>query len=97
MLRQMHIIDGKLRLATIVVRLVNENVQDKDISGFSTSTGPDLRDPFSDAPMRWDPKDRKIYFSDPADKCAIGSYFLVPSHKKNSKISGSSITNTRAC
>ena len=96
MLRQMHIIDGRLRLATIAVRLINENVRDKDIAGYVASAGPDLSDPFSGAPIRWDPKDRKIYFLDPTDKCVVGSYFRVPSRKKSGMATTSEI-NTKAC
>jgi hypothetical protein len=77
MLRQMHITDGRFRLATLLVRLINENVPDSAIPAFVAATDPRFRDPFSAAAPRWDPKDRKIYFVDPNEKCMIASWFRV--------------------
>ena len=77
MLRQMHITDGRFRLATLLVQLINENVRDADIPQFLAAADRELRDPFTATPARWDPKDRKIYFVDPREKCMIASLFRV--------------------
>jgi len=94
--RQMHVTDGKLRLATLVVRIINERITDDDISRFLASVGPELQDPFTGTPMRWDPKDRKIYFPDPSDKCIVGAFFRVPVLDQPKSASPATL-NTRAC
>jgi hypothetical protein len=85
MLRQMHIIDGKLRLATLLIRLVDNGVGDKDISGFLSSAGPAFHDPFSGNPMGWNAKERRIYFPDPEYKCATYASLRVPSPRHDAK------------
>jgi hypothetical protein len=93
--RQMRIYDGRFRLATLLVRIVNESVRDADIPAFLASSDPSLHDPFSGTPARWDPKDRKICFVDPKEKCFVGSWFRVPDRKGVRK--PSSVVNTSAC
>ncbi len=78
LLKQMHSIDGRMRLATLLVRIINEQIDDAGIADFLASLEPNLRDPFSGSPMRWDPKDRKIYFLDPTDKCNMRGYIQIP-------------------
>lgn len=70
MLRQIHITDGKLRLATLVVRIVRDRVKDADIPAFLAKSS-DLYDPFSNKPMQWDAKNGRIYFLNGDDKCSI--------------------------
>jgi hypothetical protein len=70
MLRQIHITDGKLRLATLVVRIVRDRVKDADIPAFLAESS-DLYDPFSNKPMQWDAKNGRIYFLNGDDKCSI--------------------------
>jgi len=94
--RQMHITDGRLRLATLVVRVINERISDNDIPRFLASVGPHLQDPFTGAPMRWDPKDRKIYFPDPSDKCIVGAFFRVPALDRQKRASSATV-NASAC
>jgi len=96
MLRQMHIIDGRLRLATLLIQLINENVRDPDIPEFLATADRGFFDPFSANPARWDPKDRKIYFVDPTDKCAVVSWFRVRDVNQPRKPS-SSLVNMNAC
>jgi hypothetical protein len=78
MVLQAHVIDVRLRLATLMVRLINERISDQDIPRFLAAAGPQLQDPFTGGPMRWAPRDRAIYFSDPKDKCWIGGLFRLP-------------------
>jgi hypothetical protein len=68
MLRQMHISDGKFRLATLLVRIINENVSDDDIPRLLSSAGRAFYDPFSGKPMRWHQKDRKLVLPDATDE-----------------------------
>jgi hypothetical protein len=92
----MHVTDGRLRLATLAVRIITEGITDAEIPRFLASAGPNLQDPFTGAPMRWDPKDRKIYFPDPSDKCIVGAFFRLPAlDKPKSELSAT--INTRAC
>jgi hypothetical protein len=77
MLRQVYILDGRMRLATLAVRIVNERVRDRDIPAFLAAAGPELSDPFSGKPMQWDEKNGRIYFPQDSDACAI-SPFRVP-------------------
>lgn len=95
MLRQMHITDGRFRLATLLVRIVKEDIRDSDIPTFLASVDPAFRDPFSGIPPRWDPKDRKIYFVDPMEKCMVTSWFRVPDRKGARKTP--SVVDTNAC
>jgi hypothetical protein len=78
LIRQMHIIDGRLRLATLLVRIIDENVADSAIPRFLESAGPQFFDPFTGKPMRWDPKQRTIYFPDPEYPCAMYASLRVP-------------------
>lgn len=78
MLRQMHIVDGKLRLATLLVRIVDEGVQDSDIPAFLASVDPAFHDPFSRNPMQWSAKERRIYFPDPENKCLMYASLRLP-------------------
>jgi hypothetical protein len=77
LLRQVHISDGKLRLATLVVRAAHDEVKDTDIPAFLAKTAPELYDPFSNKPMQWDAKNGRIYFLSGDDKCSI-TPFRVP-------------------
>ena len=94
MIRQMHFLDGKLRLATLLVRLASEEVPQPEIPKI-LAVDPALFDPFSSAPARWDSKDGKIYFVDPRDKCTVATWFRVRNLKRPP--SKSSVVDTNAC
>ncbi len=87
MLRQMHIIDGKLRLATLYVRIVDERIEDRDIRSFLASAGPEFYDSFSGGPMQWNAKERTIYFPDPENKCQAYASLRVPARPHSAKAS----------
>jgi hypothetical protein len=72
-LRQMHVLDGRFRLSTLLVQLVNAQVPDDDIENFLASSDRQLWDEFSGSPMKWDAKNRRIYFSDSNEKCIVNS------------------------
>lgn len=76
-LMQVHWMDGRLRLATLAVHIVHERVDDRNVEAFLAKAGPELRDPFSGKPMRWDAENGRVYLTDPEDKCSI-AYFRVP-------------------
>ena len=76
-LQQMYIVDGRLRLASVVVRMVNSGIRDKDISAFLERADSRLKDPFTGRPMTWDSEHGRIYFVDADYKCRI-NYFRVP-------------------
>jgi hypothetical protein len=78
LVRQMHRIEGTLRLSTLLVRIIDENVSDMAIPGFLASVEPELYDPFSGNPMRWDATQRRIYFPDPEYPCAFYVSLRVP-------------------
>jgi hypothetical protein len=82
MVKQMHITEGRLRLGTLLIQLINANVSDVDIPQFLSKATPALADPFSAKPMSWDSKARRIYFSDPNEKCSI-TYVRVPDRRKS--------------
>jgi hypothetical protein len=96
MIRQMHYLDGKLRLATLVVRKINEGVGDTEMAQFLAKAGPELEDPFLGRPMRWDPKDRKIYMTDPDERCLVMAWFRLPAPRGAPRSSGSAVS-TNAC
>lgn len=96
MIRQMHVLDGRLRLATLLVRQINESVGDVEITRFLGRAGPELRDPFSGQPMQWDPKDRKIYMTDPDERCRVIAWLRLPAPRATPRPSGSTVT-TNAC
>lgn len=77
MLRQVYIQDGRLRLTTLVVRILKSSVKDRDIPAFLTNVERELYDPFSEKPMRWDSKKGRIYFMTGEDGCSIAP-FRVP-------------------
>lgn len=74
----MHMIDGRLKLSTLLVRIISEDVADAAISDFLASVGPELYDPFSGGPMRWDPRQRRIYFPRPGGPSGMGISLRVP-------------------
>jgi hypothetical protein len=96
LVQQMHSIVGRKRLATLLVRLIGENVGDAGIDRFLATSGPELSDPFSGSPMRWDTKDRKIFFSDPNDRCSVRSYIRVPNLHQAGKSLQQQV-NLKAC
>lgn len=96
MRRQMHVIDGKLRLAILLVQLINENIRDGDVSRFLANASPEFFDPFTATPAHWDSKDRKIYFLDPRDKCMVESWFRVRDLNRRWRPS-SSVVEMTAC
>lgn len=71
MLRQLYLADGKLRLATLVVRMNHDGVKDADIPAFLDRAGPELSDPLSNKPMLWDAKNGRVYFLNQEDACSI--------------------------
>jgi len=96
MVHQMYVVDGRFRLATLLVRQINERVGDSGIDYFLAAAPPELRDPFFGRSMRWDPKERKIYFTDPDEKCTIDAWFRVPNLNRPPHLSPSTV-NTNAC
>ena len=96
MIRQMHYLDGKLRLATLALQQVNTGVHDDGMVEFLVAAGPELRHPFSGQPMRWDPKDRKIYMMDPDERCLVMASFRLPAPRGAPRPSGSAVS-TNAC
>jgi hypothetical protein len=77
MLHQVYVLDGRLRLATLAVRMVDQRVRDRGIRAFLDAAGPALSDPFSGKPMQWDEKKGRIYFPLGSDACEIAA-FRVP-------------------
>jgi len=96
LVKQMHFVDRRLRLATLLVRLINENVRDANIPRFLASADPKFFDPLTGNPAQWDPKDRKIYFTDSEDKCIVDTWFRVRETGRVRKPS-SSVVNMNAC
>jgi hypothetical protein len=96
MLHQMHFTDGRLRLATLLVRILHENVRDPDIPRFLESVGSGFRDPFSAAPMQWDAKNRQLYFPDPKERCSI-IYMRVPTLSQSGSASAPPRTGAWVC
>ena len=94
--RQMHYLDGKLRLATLALQQINAGVRDDGMVEFLAAAGPELRDPFSGQPMQWDPKDRKIYMTDPNERCLVMAWFRLPALRGAPRPSPSPVS-TNAC
>ena len=78
LVKEMHMIDGRLKLSTLLVRIISEDVTDAAVSDFLASVGPELYDPFSGGPMRWEPKQRRIYFPDPEYRRTMHNSLRVP-------------------
>ena len=79
-LRYAYVVESKLRLASLMVQIAANDVRDADIPAYLKSADRSLWDVFSNSPMRWDAKNRRIYFIDPLDKCMI-NYVRVPPPK----------------
>ena len=94
--RQMHYLDGKLRLATLALQQINAGVGDDGMVQFLAAAGPELRDPFSGQPMQWDPKDRKIYMTDPDERCLVMAWFRLAASPGAPRPPGSAVS-TNAC
>jgi hypothetical protein len=77
MLRQVYVLDGKMRLATSVVRMIHDGIRDDEIPVFLENVGPELSDPFTGKPMKWDSANGRAYFQSGDDKCWI-TYLRVP-------------------
>ena len=65
LIKKMHILDGKKRALTLAVSIKQRALKDDEIAPFLTRTGPELRNPFTGAPMGWDPRKRTIRFKVP--------------------------------
>lgn len=96
LVRQMHLTDGRLRLAALLVRIINDRVSDAEMPAYLASAGKEFLDPFTHAPMRWDPNDRKIYFPDPEHRCTVAAYMRIPDLRRTGKAS-SPVVDTQAC
>lgn len=75
----MHEIDGRLRLATLLIRIVRDDVEDADIPEFLRSAGTALANPFTQEPMSWDRTERRIHFGDSRYPGEVSGEFRVPS------------------
>jgi len=95
-LQQMNIVDGRLRLATLVVQMLNSGVRDKDISAFLERADSRLKDPFTGNPMTWDPEHGRIYFVGADYKCLI-NYVRVPVLDPRSGRPSPKVTDARIC
>lgn len=95
-LQQMYIVDGKLRLATLVVQMLNSGLCGKDISAFLEKADGRLKDPFTGKPMTWDSKHGRINFVSADDKCQI-NYFRVPVTDPRSGRLPPKVTDARIC
>jgi hypothetical protein len=84
LLRQVFVIDGKMRIATSIVRMIHSHVPDDQIAAYLANVGPDLYDPFTQRPMQWDPANSRAFFQSEEDKCWI-SYVRVPVWDTKSK------------
>ena len=96
MLQQMNIVDGRLRLATLVVQMLNSGVRDKDISAFMEKADSRLKDPFTGKPMIWDSEHGRIYFVSADYKCLI-NYIRVPVLDPRSGRLPPKVTDGRIC
>ena len=95
LVRNMHIKDGKLRLSTLLVRIIDEGISDKDIEQFLQSAGSEYFDPFTGKPMQWDPKQRIIFFPNPENPCSMYGSLRVPTTTTRSATTPQ--TNDRKC
>ncbi len=96
MLQQMNIVDGRLRLATLVVQMLNSGVRDRDISAFLERADSRLKDPFTGKPMIWDSEHGRIYFVSADYKCLI-NYIRVPVLDPRSGRLPPKVTDGRIC
>ena len=78
LVRQMHYIDGRLMLSTALVQIVAGNISDSAIPHFLESAAGEIFDPFTGKPIRWNPKERALYFPDPEYPCAMYALARVP-------------------
>jgi len=95
-LHQMNIVDGRLRLATLVVQMLNSGVRDRDISAFLERADSRLKDPFTGKPMIWDSEHGRIYFVSADYKCLI-NYIRVPVLDPRSGRLPPKVTDGRIC
>lgn len=67
LIRQMYKYDGDRRALTLALLIKRRDLKDKEIETFLASVGPELRNPFTGAPMGWDSTKRVIRFDVPKD------------------------------
>lgn len=60
---RIHNLDGFLRLVSLQVAAKRYGVRDSAMEKFLADAAPDLRNPYTNEPMGWDPASRAIYFN----------------------------------
>jgi hypothetical protein len=79
--RSLYIAEGRLRLASLFIRIINEDLSDDEIAGMLTVAGANYFDPFTNTPMKWDADKKTIYFPNPQNKCVPHASFRIPDSK----------------
>ena len=54
--------DGELRALNLALKIKTQKIPDNSIENFLADTGPELKNPYTNLPMIWDPAKRVIRF-----------------------------------
>ena len=81
-LTRFHAMKGKLRLASLYIKISASGLSDDQIEEFINAQGSEYFDPLKNAPMRWDQSRRMIYLPHQDGGCGVYESFQIP--KENS-------------
>ena len=79
----MFVTEGRLRLGTLLIRIIVNDIGDDEIPTLLATVGPEYYDPMTNTPMKWDQDGKKIYFPDPQNECVPYASFQIPGRKKH--------------
>ncbi|MDH5355928.1 MAG: hypothetical protein OEY09_15910, partial [Gammaproteobacteria bacterium] len=83
----LHAIDGKLRLASLLVLITNADIEDDEIPAFIEAAGPAYYNPLLKAPMKWNPDKRIIIFPYLNNPCEVKESFRIPDNRTRGLLS----------
>ncbi len=75
---RLHAAKGKLRLASLYIKIISSELSDDEIPEFMRSLGPDYFDPLTNMPMQWDKSKRLIYLPHQDGGCGVYESFIIP-------------------
>ena len=81
-LTQFHAMKGKLRLASLYIKISASGLSDDQIAEFIKAQGSNFFDPLTNKTMRWDKSKRMIYLPHQDSECGVYESFQIP--KENS-------------
>ena len=75
LVKSMHSKNRQMNLLTMKLKLVKERIPDRGIEKYVAAHTKGLREPFSNAPIQWNPLKRELFYKFPKEQSAMGVRF----------------------